>query len=105
MMDRKHGWIVSFRPLFIGVTLALVLTFAAYRIVTRVHLPKTIMTEIILGIAFLQAVFQMIFFLQVGLESKPRWNTITSLYTILVILIIVIGSIWIMQHLNYDLMP
>ena len=105
MMDRKHGWIASFKPLYIGFTLAVLLIFAAYRIVMKYHLPSWAMTEILLGLAFFQSIIQMIFFLQLGLESKPRWNLITFLGTLFVILIIVIGSIWIMQNLKYNLMP
>lgn len=105
MIDRHHGWNTSFKPLFIGFTLSLVLTLSAYRIVTHYHLPQTILIEVLLGLGFTQAIVQTFFFLQVGLESKPHWNTITFLFMLLVLIIIIGGSFWIMQNLNYNVMP
>lgn len=105
MIDRHHGWNTSLKPLFIGVTLSLILTLGAYRIIAYKHLSAMIIDEILLGLCFTQAILQAIFFLQVGLESKPRWNTITFLFTILILIVIVGGSLWIMHNLNYNVMP
>lgn len=105
MIDPHHGWNVSLKPQFIGFVVSLILLVAAYRIVTEHELPDGLLIATIVGFAFLQALTQLIFFLHVGLESKPHWNTITLLFVILVILIIIGGTLWIMYSINYDLMP
>lgn len=105
MIDLHHGWNLSYKPQILGFVLSLILTFAAYRIVTEGHLSDGQLIVTLCGLAVVQAVLQLIFNLHLGLESKPRWNLITFLFTALVIIIIVGGSVWIMDNLNYNLMP
>jgi len=45
---------------------------------------------------------QMVFFLHIGRGS--RWKLLTFIFTIIVVGIVVIGSIWIMHNLNYNMM-
>ena len=105
MIDLHHGWNVSFKPQFLGFVLSIILTVAAYRIVTHHHLTGSTLVLTLVGIGILQAAVQLIFFLHLGLETKPHWNMITFVFTVLVIIIVVGGSVWIMNNLNYNLMP
>lgn len=57
------------------------------------------------GFSTLQAVIQLIFFFHVGLRNKPRWHMITLFFTLLVILIVIAGTLWITSNLNYNMMP
>ena len=59
----------------------------------------------LLFLAVCQALIQSIFFLHILQEKKPRWNLIVFASTISIILVIVVFSIWIMNHLNYNMMP
>jgi cytochrome o ubiquinol oxidase subunit IV len=105
MIDTHHGWNFSHKPQYIGFVMSVLLTVAIYRITINHELRDSLLTWTIVGFAFLQALIQLIFFLHLGLESKPRWSLITFFFTILVILIVIGGSLWIMSNLNYDLMP
>ncbi|MBI3236261.1 MAG: cytochrome o ubiquinol oxidase subunit IV [Chlamydiales bacterium] len=105
MIDPHHGWNVSFKPQFLGFILSLIITLAAYRIVIEGHLAGSNLLITLYGIGIAQAILQLIFFLHLGLESKPHWNMITFLLTVLVIVIVIGGSIWIMNNLDYNLMP
>lgn len=105
MIDAHHGWNKSYKPQFLGFVTSLLLTLAVYRIVVHHELRNSLLTVTILVFAILQALIQLFFFFHLGLESKPRWGMITFLFTVLVILIVVGGSMWIMSNLNYDLMP
>ena len=105
MIDPHHGWNVSFKPQYLGFILSLILVLASYRIVTHHHLSNTLLILTLFGFVILQAFLQLVFFLHLGLESKPHWNLITFLFTALVVIIVVGGSIWIMYNLNYNLMP
>lgn len=104
MIDRHYGWNKSFKPLFIGYTLAILLTVAAYRFLIKYHLTHGALVGTLFTFAIVQALIQLIFFLHLGIEKKPRWNLITFLFTVLIIAIVVGGSIWIMENLRYDLM-
>ena len=105
MIDPHHGWNVSYKPQFVGFTFSLILMLSAYRIVTYYHLTNHWLVFTIFALALIQAVIQLIFFLHLGLESKPRWNLITFLFMVLVIVVIIGGSLWIMANLDYNLMP
>ncbi len=94
-----------------GFVLSVVLTLAAY-VIVRIHLssgsfalPHAVLIPAILGLAVVQLVIQLFFFLHIGKESGPRWNLAVLAATIGLIFIIVVGSIWIMNHLNYNMTP
>lgn len=59
---------------------------------------------IILILAVLQGMAQAIFFLHVLSERGTRWNLFVFASTISIIVVIVVFSIWIMNHLNYNMM-
>jgi len=105
MIDPHHGWNASFKPQFLGFVVSIILTVASYRIVTHYHLTNWLLTFTIFGFGTAQALVQLVFFLHLGLESKPHWNTITFLFMVLVIFVVIGGSLWIMNNLNYNLMP
>ena len=105
MIDAHHGWNKSFKPLISGFLLSLILTLAAYFIVSGDYFSGANLLFIILGLSSLQAVVQFVFFFHLGLESKPRWNLIHFLFMVLVIIVVIGGSLWIMYNLNYQMMP
>ena len=101
----------SVRYYLIGFLLSMILTLAAYIPVVihqnsyHVIFSHQLLIPLVLLLAFAQMIVQMIFFLHLGREPRPRWNLIFFMSTASIILIIVIGSIWIMAHLNYNMTP
>lgn len=88
---------------FFAFLFSILLTLAAFFLVRS--LPKSGALQVIIGIlGLVQAWIQLFVFLHLGREPKPRWNLIVFLFTVMVTLILVIGSLWIMHHLNYNLM-
>ncbi|HUZ92811.1 MAG TPA: cytochrome o ubiquinol oxidase subunit IV [Candidatus Paceibacterota bacterium] len=55
-------------------------------------------------LALAQFIVQLIFFLHLGSERGPRFKLAAFASTIGIVLIVIIGSIWIMNHLNYNMM-
>lgn len=93
----------------IGFSLSLVVTLVAYSLV-RLHVTSGHATfsdqSLLITLAVLaitQLVAQLIFFLRLNRETKPRLNVMLLLFAGLVVLIIVGGSIWIMSNLNYHM--
>lgn len=105
MIDTRHGWTFSFKPQFIGFVLSILLTVAVYRVVVHRELTEFLLVATVTTFCVLQALIQLFFFHHIGMESKPHWITITFLFTLLVLVIIVGGTLWIMSNLNYNLMP
>lgn len=88
----------------IGFVLSVVLTLAAYLAVTEEWLEGAALVGLIVGLATVQFIVQVVFFLHLGDEAKPRWKLSAFLFTLLVLVIIVGGSLWIMANLNYNMM-
>lgn len=94
----------------IGLLLAAILTLIAY-ILTKIHVSSyhevishAVLIPSILILAFVQMCVQLLFFLHVANKSS-RWNLVFFVMTLVGVLTIVIASIWIMYHLNYNMTP
>jgi|SRR5579872_636644 len=94
-----------------GFVLSILLTVAAYFLVAWSvksgidMLSNSNLTFAVLVLAVIQFVVQLVLFLHLGREKKPRWNLAVFAATITLVLIVIIGSIWIMNHLNYNMTP
>lgn len=86
-----------------GFVLAVVLTLAAYVVVERQLFEHDLAVYVLIGLALVQFVVQLVFFLHLGHEHRPRWNMAVFLFTLLVLVVIVLGSLWIMYNLNYNM--
>lgn len=89
----------------IGYVLSLVLTVNTFVIVSDPYVEKSTSLIVLLALlAVLQVVAQLVFFLHLGQEEKPRWNSMAFWTMSMVVLFIVIGSIWVMNNLDYNMM-
>ena len=93
---------------FYGYGIALILTLASFGLVTQKGssiVLRSNMLFALLILAVIQLTTQMYFFLHIGFNRKSRLNTLALLFASLIVCIIVIGSVWIMSNLNYNMMP
>jgi cytochrome o ubiquinol oxidase operon protein cyoD len=88
-----------------GFILSVVLTLVAYFLVVNHMLTGTILIAAILGLAMVQLVVQLLFFLHMGQEKNPRWNLMFFVSFLSIIFIVVVASLWIIAHLNYNMSP
>ena len=104
--NKMHGESAtgSYRTYIAGFILSLSLTLVAYVIVSQ-HLLNRGTIAAIICLAVVQLFVQLVFFLHLGRESKPRWNLAVFSMAAIVVLILVLGSLWIMNHLNYNMNP
>jgi cytochrome o ubiquinol oxidase operon protein cyoD len=94
----------TLRTYITGFILSVALTLAAYMLVVNHSLGSLWLTAAIVALAILQLGVQLFFFLHLGRESKPRWNLTVFSFALIVVLILVFGSLWIMNNLNYNMM-
>jgi cytochrome o ubiquinol oxidase subunit IV len=92
---------VSLRSYVIGFVSCLVLTGLAYYVAVSEMFSDRAAVLLIGILAITQTVVQLRKFLHVGVEFKPRWKLLAFMSMLIVVLIIVIGSLWIMSNLNY----
>lgn len=95
----------TLRTYQIGFASSVILTLAAFYLVSRHVLAGWGLVLAILALAVIQLCIQLIFFLHLGDESRPRWRLNVFLFMLMVLLIVVVGSLWIMYNLNYRMMP
>lgn len=106
----KHKQHVSSpKPYLVGFLISIILTLAAYYLVTLIIngsaiFSTAIVLYTIMAFAFVQLVVQLYFFLHLGREPKYNWNLFFFISTAGVIFLMITASIWIMNHLNYNMM-
>ena len=94
----------SVKKYIMGFVLSLLLTFASYFSVLYKLFSPSLVLYTILALALVQTVIQLALFLHLGEEAKPHRNLLTFLFMLSILIIIVWGSIWIMDHLDYNMM-
>jgi cytochrome o ubiquinol oxidase operon protein cyoD len=100
LKEIKKEWHGTLRSYLIGFITSILLTMTSFSLViTRLFSGKTLVLAII-GLALVQAIFQLLFFLHLGQEPKPRWETLIFFFMVMVLLIVVLGSLWIMYDLK-----
>ena len=86
----------------VGFTASLLLTLGAYIVATNTSsLSMNLLAFILLTLGVMQMLLQLRFFLHVGSESGPKWQSMSFVFTIIMLLIVVVGSLWVMINLNY----
>jgi cytochrome o ubiquinol oxidase operon protein cyoD len=103
-MQKQHSAHGSVRSYTLGFALSLLLTLAAYFSVVEHWLSGWALVTAIILLALTQFYVQVELFLHIGNERKPRWNMMALLFMIVTVATIVLGSIWIMANLNYNMM-
>ncbi|MBI3494428.1 cytochrome o ubiquinol oxidase subunit IV [Candidatus Saccharibacteria bacterium] len=98
------------RSYIVGYGLSFILTIVAFAAV-GMHLSShhqtpndQILMMLLVVFAITQLIVQVVFFLHLGKEPKPRLNLMSFLFMILIVVIIAFGSLWIMQNLNYHML-
>jgi len=100
----------SVKTYLAGFLISLALTGTAFLLV-KIHVDHQhtypsdgFMMVSLVSLAVTQLFVQLVFFLHLGRESKPRWNAYALTFAVTVVVILVIGSLWIMSNLNYRMM-
>lgn len=97
-----HGTVKSYIIGFFG---SLILTGISFLLVFERVASVQALFYILISLALLQATVQLLFFLHVGQEAKPKWETIVFCMAVVVLLIIVAGTLWVMFDLQERVMP
>jgi cytochrome o ubiquinol oxidase operon protein cyoD len=98
-----HG---SFSTYLLGFVLSVVLTAIPFWLVMGGALPsKQITALVIMAFAIVQIVVHMIYFLHMSTKSENGWSMMALIFTIVMVVIALSGSLWVMNHLNSNMMP
>jgi cytochrome o ubiquinol oxidase operon protein cyoD len=101
--DHDHG---SFKSYMIGFVLSVILTAIPFWLVMSGFLASNTATAIaIMGFAVVQIVVHMVFFLHMNTRSEEGWSMMALIFTLILVVIALAGSLWVMYHLNSNMMP
>jgi len=96
----------SFREYMIGFGLSVVLTVIPFWLVLGDVLESAGLTIFfIIALGTVQMVVHMIYFLHLNTKSEAGWILISLAFTVMLVIIAIAGSIWIMWHLDRNMMP
>ena len=97
-----HG---SFKDYTIGFILSVILTAIPFWLVMTHQLAPGTTKFVILGFAAVQVVVHMVYFLHMNSKSEGGWNMMALILTAILLFIVLTGSVWVMYHMNANMMP
>jgi cytochrome o ubiquinol oxidase operon protein cyoD len=99
---RGHG---SLRGYLVGYATSWLLTIGAFAAARATVLTPYSATAAVTVLAVAQMLVHLIFFLHISTSPNQRTNILAFSVTMFVVLVIVAGSLWIMSHLQSNMMP
>ncbi|WMC19644.1 MAG: cytochrome o ubiquinol oxidase subunit IV [Enterobacteriaceae bacterium PC38] len=94
----------SVKNYYFGFILSLLLTIIPFILIKYNFLNNFIKKIIIIIMSILQIIIHFKFFLHINNSNQEKFNLITLIFTIIIILILIVGSIWIMLNLNKNML-
>ena len=99
----SHGTLSSY---LIGFGLSVVLTAIPFWLVMSDTIDSKAVTALVVMLfAVVQIVVHMIYFLHMNTRSENGWTMMALIFTVIMVVIALTGSLWVMHHLNVNMMP
>jgi cytochrome o ubiquinol oxidase subunit IV len=95
---------MTMKSYIIGFISSLALTLIAYFIVVMGEVSGLTLILLLAGLALVQMIVQLNYFLHLGAEAKPRYRLASFIFMAVILFIVVAGSVWIMHHLDSNMM-
>ncbi|PZP40090.1 MAG: cytochrome o ubiquinol oxidase subunit IV [Pseudomonas fluorescens] len=102
-----HGTLNTY---LIGFALSVFLTIIPFWLVMGRPLEGVFDTNVpvaflLLAFAVVQMVVHMVFFLHMSPKSEGGWTLMALFFTLILVVIVMSGSMWVMYHMNTNMMP
>jgi len=96
----------TFKGYMVGFILSVILTVIPFWMVMdrSISDPGTL-GLVLLVIAGVQVVVHMIYFLHMTPSAEGGWTMLALLFTAVILVIVLAGSVWVMYHMNINMMP
>lgn len=101
--NHHHG---SLKSYITGFLLAAILTaIPFYLVMHQVFDDPSVTVLTVLGLAAVQIVVHMVYFLHMSAQSEGGWTMLAFIFTLMLVFIVLSGSLWVMYHLDHNMMP
>ncbi len=97
--------VATIRSYTLGFVLSILLTLVPFSVVFFHLLSGNSLVVVVIGCATMQLYVQLRFFLHLGSGKNGQWNRLALGFMVLIVFILVAGSLWIMNNLNYHMTP
>ncbi|HBF28122.1 cytochrome o ubiquinol oxidase subunit IV [Rhizobium sp.] len=99
----SHG---SYKSYMTGFILSVILTAIPFwMVMTGAIENKALLAGAVMAIGAVQIVVHMVYFLHMNTKSEGGWTIMALIFTIIIVVIALSGSLWVMHHLNTNMMP
>ncbi len=101
--DEVHA---TFGGYMTGFVLSVILTAIPFWLVMGdILASKQLTAMLVMSIGAVQIVVHMIYFLHMNSRSENGWTLMALIFTLIIVGIALAGSLWVMHHLNGNMMP
>ena len=100
--EEAHG---SRKGYMVGFALSVVLTAIPFWLVMARPIGTQAIALLIMAFAAVQMVVHMIFFLHMNRRAEGGWSIMALIFTVVIVIIALAGSLWVMYHMNENMMP
>ena len=98
-----HG---TYRSYAIGFILSVILTAIPFGLVMAGGFESRALTAVtVIGFAVVQILVHMVYFLHMNGRQEEGWTMLSTIFTVVVVVILLAGSLWVMYHMNTNMMP
>jgi cytochrome o ubiquinol oxidase operon protein cyoD len=101
--EAGHGSLAGYVT---GFLLSVILTAIPFWLVMGdVFSDSRVTAFAVMGFAMVQIVVHMVYFLHMNTRSEGGWTMLALIFTMVIVVITLAGSLWVMFHLNTNMMP
>ena len=103
-VEHSHANHGSLKSYIVGFILSIVLTAMSFGCVMSGAVPHHLILPGIMVLCVAQVLVQLIFFLHLSAKPGQRVNLSIGVFTLLIIAIVVVGSLWVLHNMNVNMM-
>ncbi len=100
--EHGHGTLKGYLT---GFALSVVLTAVPFWVVMTGALAGSWAVTVIVACAIVQIAVHSAYFLHLNTSGEGGWTLLAYVFTAVIVIITIAGSLWIMYHLNANMMP
>jgi cytochrome o ubiquinol oxidase operon protein cyoD len=100
-----HGFRQGIQGYVIGLALAALLTVASFYVVDTSLIWGPGIPVALVTLAIAQIGVHLVFFLHITTAPDNTNNVLALAFGVLIVALVISGSLWIMQHLNQNMLP
>lgn len=96
----------SLRDYTIGFVLSVILTAIPFWLVmAKVIADRNTAVLVLGGFAVIQILVHMVYFLHMNGKVEGGWTMLSTIFTVVFVAIAIAGTLWVMFHMNANMMP